>query len=89
MKPKKVPLRKCIGCGEMAGKRGLIRVVRSKEGEVSVDVTGKLPGRGAYLCLDKACVEKAKKSRAVERALKCPIPEEIYKEMERIAVQNE
>ena len=75
---KKIPQRKCLGCEEMIGKKGLLRVVRDKEGNISLDPTGKKNGRGAYLCRDKACFDKARKKKALERSLKCKIPEEIY-----------
>ncbi len=78
MKQRKIPMRQCTGCREHKPKQALIRVVRSPEGEVSLDFKGKSPGRGAYLCPDPACLEKAVKSRALSRALDCPIPEEIY-----------
>ena len=84
MHERRVPLRKCIGCGEMIGKRGSLRVVRNKEGEISVDPTSKKPGRGAYLCRDKSCLEAAIRSRKLERSLKCAVPEEIY-----IAIEKE
>jgi len=75
--PKTIPLRQCLGCREQKPKNELIRVVRSPEGEVSLDFRGKAPGRGAYLCRDMACLKKALKSRALDRALNVPIPEEI------------
>ena len=75
---KKVPLRKCLGCDEMIGKKGLLRIVRSKEGEISLDLTGKKSGRGAYICKDLQCFEKARKRKAFERSLKCKIPDEVY-----------
>ena len=75
---KKVPLRKCLGCDEMIGKKGLLRIVRSKEGEISLDLTGKKSGRGAYICKDLQCFEKARKRKALERSLKCKIPDEVY-----------
>ena len=75
--PKTIPLRQCLGCREQKPKKELIRVVRSPEGEVSLDFRGKAPGRGAYLCRDMACLKKALKSRALDRALNVPIPEEI------------
>ena len=75
--PKTIPLRQCLGCREQKPKNELIRVVRSPEGEVSLDFRGKAPGRGAYLCRDSACLKKALKSRALDRALNVPIPEEI------------
>ena len=75
---KKIPMRLCLGCREMKPKRELIRVVRSPEGAITLDSRGKSPGRGAYLCPDPACLAKARKSRALERALETAIPPEIY-----------
>lgn len=69
MVQKKIPMRQCLGCREMFPKRELIRVVRSPEGELSLDFKGKAPGRGAYLCGKPECLKKARKSRAIERAL--------------------
>ena len=83
MKPKKIPMRMCVGCREMKPKRELIRVVRSPEGEVSMDATGKKPGRGAYLCNDLECLKKARKARRLERALSCQIPQEVYDRLEK------
>lgn len=80
---KNIPLRKCLGCDEMLGKKGMIRVVRDKDGILSIDETGKKSGRGAYLCLDKECLNKARKKRGLERSLKCAVPPEIYEELER------
>lgn len=80
---KNIPLRKCLGCDEMLGKKGMIRVVRDKEGTISIDETGKKSGRGAYLCLDAECLNKARKKRGLERSLKCAVPPEIYEELER------
>lgn len=78
MKQKKVPLRKCTGCLEMKNKRELIRVVRNDAGEFSLDFTGKKPGRGAYLCPDPACLEKARKTKGLERSFKSAVPAEVY-----------
>ncbi|MBQ9383437.1 MAG: YlxR family protein [Ruminiclostridium sp.] len=75
---KNVPLRKCLGCDEMLGKKGLLRIVRTKDGAISLDPTGKMSGRGAYICKDAECFEKARKRKSLERALKCAIPAEIY-----------
>ena len=69
MKQKKIPMRMCVGCREMKNKRELIRVVRSPEGEISLDATGKKSGRGAYVCGSAECLEKAIKIKALERAL--------------------
>lgn len=80
---KNVPLRKCLGCDEMIGKKGLLRVVRDKDGNVSLDPTGKKSGRGAYLCRDKECFRTARKKRSLERSLKCQIPDEVYDALEK------
>ena len=79
---KKIPRRQCIGCREMKEKKALIRVVRSPEGEISLDTVGRKPGRGAYLCPDPECVRKARKSKALERAFETAIPPEVYDAME-------
>ncbi|MEG0296009.1 MAG: YlxR family protein [Clostridium sp.] len=78
MKVKKIPLRMCTGCMEMKPKKELIRVVRSKEGEVSVDLTGKKAGRGAYVCKSVECLEKAFKAKRLSRNLETNINEEVY-----------
>lgn len=89
---KKVPLRKCTGCGGMKEKRELIRVVKAPEkkdengnvvsgGEISLDLTGRKPGRGAYVCKNTDCFEKARKARRFERSLSCKIPEDVYEQM--------
>lgn len=80
---KRVPMRKCVGCGEMIGKKGAVRVVRDKDGNISVDPTGKKSGRGAYICNDVKCLELAKKGRKLERSFKCQIPAEIYEIIEK------
>ena len=82
-KPKKVPKRQCLGCREMKDKKALIRVVRSPEGEISLDFKGKKPGRGAYVCPDPACLAKVRKSRALERAFESAIPAEVYGMLEQ------
>lgn len=76
--PKKIPQRQCLGCREMKPKRELIRVVRSPEGTISVDLRGKASGRGAYVCPDPQCLKRAIKSKALARALDTEIPQEIY-----------
>lgn len=81
IKPKKIPLRQCVGCREHLPKRELIRVVRSPEGEISLDGRGKKPGRGAYICPKRECLAKARKSRALERMLECSIGDALYEEM--------
>lgn len=80
--PKKIPMRQCLGCREMKPKKELIRVVRSPEGGVSLDFRGKAPGRGAYVCPDSACLKRAIKARALERAFGVKIPDEVYTNLE-------
>ena len=88
MRPKKTPMRMCLGCNEMKPKKELVRVVKAPQKEeaappeVSLDLTGKKPGRGAYLCRDTQCLRLARKSRRLERAFSCKIPEEVYDRME-------
>lgn len=79
---KKFPMRVCTGCGEQKQKRELVRVVKNKDGEVSLDLTGKKPGRGAYVCRNSECLQKARKNRRIERAFQMKIPDEIYDVME-------
>ncbi len=76
--PKRIPLRQCLGCREMKPKAELVRVVRSPEGAVSLDLRGKAPGRGAYVCRSADCLKKALRSKAVSRSLGVEIPPEIY-----------
>ena len=78
LQQKKIPMRQCLGCREMKPKKELIRVVRSPEGEIRLDFRGKANGRGAYVCPDTACLKKAMKSKALERAFETAIPDEIY-----------
>ena len=78
MVQKKIPMRQCLGCREMFPKRELIRVVRSPEGEITLDFKGKAPGRGAYLCPSAACLAKARKAKRLERTFEVPIPDGIY-----------
>lgn len=82
-KPKKIPKRQCIGCREMKEKKALIRIVRSPEGEISLDNGGRKPGRGAYLCPNPECMKKGRKSKALERAFETPVPPEVYDALER------
>ena len=81
-KVKKIPIRQCLGCNEHKPKAEMIRVVRSPEGEISLDTKGKKSGRGAYVCFSVKCLNKARKSKRIDRALDCTIPEEVYDEME-------
>ena len=80
---KKIPQRQCMGCRERADKRSLIRVVRLTDGNVMLDFSGKLNGRGAYLCPKMECLQKARKSKALERSLEVPIPETVYDRLEK------
>ncbi|MBP3500952.1 MAG: YlxR family protein [Clostridiales bacterium] len=82
-KPRKIPQRQCVGCRTMKDKKALIRVVKTPEGEVVLDVSGKKSGRGAYVCPDSACLKKARKSRALERAFELTIPDEVYDALEQ------
>ena len=81
-KQKKIPTRRCTGCGEHFPKSTLIRVLRTPEGEIVLDTTGKLSGRGAYICHSLTCLKKARKSRRIEQSLECSVPEEVYNRME-------
>ena len=78
MKERKIPQRMCIGCGESHDKRELVRVVKNKEGEIFIDLTGKANGRGAYICKKRECLEKAIKSKRLSKSFSCRIPPEIY-----------
>ena len=78
---KKIPQRQCMGCRERKAKRELIRVVRTTEGKVCLDFSGKLNGRGAYLCPKAECLQKAQKSKALDRSLEVPIPDEVYERL--------
>ena len=82
MANKKVPLRQCVGCGEMKAKKELIRVIKNDEG-VFLDASGRKNGRGAYICADTDCLEKARKSKGLERSLKVAIPDEVYENLEK------
>lgn len=88
---KKIPLRQCIGCGEMKSKKEMIRVLKTTEEEIVIDATGRKNGRGAYICPSMDCFKRAVKSRGLERSLKTAIPKEVYealeKEMEQIGQQ--
>lgn len=81
-KKKKTPERRCVGCGESKDKRELIRVVRTPDGEVCLDATGKKSGRGAYICHSLSCFKKARKSKRIETSLNVSIPEDIYEKLE-------
>ena len=85
---KKIPQRQCMGCRERADKRDLIRVVRTPDGNVQLDFSGKLSGRGAYICPKAECLKKAQKAKALERSLEVPIPEEVYERLSREIEEN-
>lgn len=80
---KKIPMRMCLGCGEMKPKKELIRAVKSPEGEISLDLTGKKSGRGAYICRNINCLKLARKAKRFEKSFECRISDEIYDTMER------
>ncbi len=85
---KKIPLRKCSGCGEMKPKKELIRVVRDPQGNIALDRVGKMAGRGAYVCPSIDCLRAARKAKRIERAFSCAIPAEIYDQMEQELMQS-
>ena len=91
MSVKKIPLRQCIGCGEMKSKKEMIRVIKTAEDQILLDATGRKNGRGAYLCPSMECFKKAVKGRGLERSFKMAIPKEVYetleKEMEELGKQ--
>ena len=89
MKQKKIPMRMCIACREGKPKRELIRIVRNKEGEVSVDVSGKAAGRGAYICPSIECLERAYKTKALARALECQMTEQMFSELKRVILRRD
>jgi len=89
LKQRKIPLRKCTGCQEMKNKKELIRIVRNDEGIFSLDFTGKKPGRGAYICPNMDCLEKAHKSKGLERSFKAAVPKDVYEELRNELLNNE
>lgn len=80
---KKIPLRQCVGCGEMKGKKDMMRVLKTAENEICLDVTGKKNGRGAYICRSRECVRLARKNKGLERSFKMSIPNEVYDTLEK------
>ncbi len=80
---KKIPLRQCVGCGEMKGKKEMVRILKTTEGDIVLDMTGKKNGRGAYLCRSMECLKKARKGRGLERSFKISIPNEVYEGLEK------
>ena len=83
MTNKKVPMRQCVGCGEMKSKKELLRVIKTPEEEIVLDVTGRKNGRGAYICASMECLKNAQKKRGLERSLKVSIPEDVYASLEQ------
>ena len=83
MNKKKTPIRQCVGCNEMKNKKEMMRVLRTADGSIELDTTGKKNGRGAYLCMTKECLMKARKNKGLERSFKMKIPDELYENMER------
>lgn len=88
MKKRKIPLRKCTGCQEMKSKKELVRVVKSDDGEISIDTTGKKQGRGAYICPNMECLLKAQKTKGLERSFKTGIPKEVYENLKSELTEN-
>lgn len=86
---KKVPLRQCVGCGEMKNKKEMMRVIKTAEDEIVLDKTGKKNGRGAYLCMEKECLEKAVRQKGLERSLKTSIPKEIVESLKKEFEESE
>lgn len=82
MKQKKIPMRRCTGCNEQKPKKELVRVVKTPDGEIFLDLTGKMSGRGAYICNNAECLKKARKSKRIDRTFEMTIPDEVYKQME-------
>ncbi|HCT65159.1 MAG TPA: DUF448 domain-containing protein [Lachnospiraceae bacterium] len=89
MKQKKIPLRKCTGCQEMKNKKELVRIVKNEDGEFSLDITGKKPGRGAYICKNVECLEKAQKCKGLERSFKSPVPKDVYQKLREELMESE
>lgn len=86
---KKVPMRQCVGCGEMKSKKEMMRILKTAEGDIVLDVTGKKNGRGAYLCKSMDCLKKAGKNRGMERSFKMSIPSEVYDNLEKEFANSE
>lgn len=83
MSTKKIPLRQCIGCGEMKSKKEMIRILKTEEEGIVLDATGRKNGRGAYICPSRECLEKAVKSRGLDRSFKMSVPKEVYQTLEK------
>ncbi|MCD7827004.1 MAG: YlxR family protein [Clostridiales bacterium] len=89
MQQRKIPLRKCVGCNESKPKRELVRIVKSPEGDISLDETGKKSGRGAYICPDAECLKRARKARRLEKIFEAPVPDTVYDELERKLAEHD
>ena len=87
-KIRKIPMRQCLGCNEHKPKKELLRVVKSPDGEIALDFTGKKSGRGAYICRDVKCLKKARKTKRIDSNLGVTVPEEVYDRMERELSEN-
>ncbi len=86
---KKIPLRKCTGCGEMKPKKEMVRVLKTSENEILLDMTGKKNGRGAYICSSEECLAKAMKNKGLERSLQTAIPEKVFEELKKELAEGE
>lgn len=86
---KKLPMRQCVGCGEMKTKKEMMRVLKTAEDDIVLDVTGKKNGRGAYLCISMECLQKARKNKGLERSFKMGIPKEVYDSLEKELMEVE
>lgn len=89
MKPKKIPMRMCLGCNEMKPKKELLRIVRHSDTEILPDATGKLSGRGAYICPNLECFRRAKKAHRLEKAFECKVSDEVYDALEAEVARRE
>jgi len=85
---KKIPMRKCVGCNESKSKKELVRIVRSPEGDISLDTTGKKSGRGAYICPSADCLKKAVKLKRIDKILEVTVPVSVYEEAERLLTEQ-
>lgn len=88
MRKKKIPIRKCVGCSESKPKKELIRIVKNQEGDIFLDVTGKANGRGVYICNSIDCLNKARKSKAINRSFKADVPNEVFDKLEMEIKEN-
>ncbi len=89
MKQKKIPLRKCNGCGEQKEKKELVRIVKNANGEIALDLTGKMAGRGAYICPNAECLKMARKNRRIDKAFETTVPSEVYDKLEEQLKNND